>query len=67
MDQQTITVDISPAGSIKIEANGFTGTACDKATEQIELVLGGGQVKKKSKPERYAPNISSDNSNKLTF
>lgn len=66
MDKQTITIDISPAGSIKIDANGFTGTACDKATEQIELVLGGGQVKKKSKPERHMPETT-DHSLHRTF
>ena len=64
---QNITIDISPAGSIKMEANGFTGNACDKATEQLEIVLGGGQAKKKSKPERHLPPSNTQQGNKLTF
>jgi hypothetical protein len=48
-----IKVDISPAGNIKIEAEGFIGAGCAKATEQIELVLGGGTAKKTPKPEYY--------------
>lgn len=55
MNKQTITIDITPAGTVSIEASGFTGNSCDKATEQIELVLGGGQLKKKPKPERFMP------------
>jgi len=55
MDQQTITIDITPAGTVSMEASGFTGISCEKATEQIELVLGGGMAKKKSKPERHMP------------
>lgn len=52
---KNITIDISPAGNTKIEANGFQGCGCTEATEQIELVLGGGQQKKTPKPEMYAP------------
>jgi hypothetical protein len=50
-----IIVNISPAGSIEIDAQCFTGTGCAKATEQLEIVLGGGEVKsKKKKPEFFA-------------
>jgi hypothetical protein len=63
---KTITVDISPAGSIKIEASGFKGKECDKATEQLELVLGGGQVKKDRKPEFFAP-VGATQGTRLTF
>ena len=62
-----IIIDISPAGSVSVEAQGFSGKGCTKATEQIELVLGGlGGKKRKEKPEFYAP-AGSKSSNKLTF
>ena len=38
---KTIIVDISPAGNVTIDAQGFTGEECVKATEQIEIALGG--------------------------
>jgi hypothetical protein len=50
-----IVIDISPAGNVKIEANGFTGSSCAKATEEIELALGGAASRKRApKPEYYA-------------
>ncbi len=62
-----IVVDISPAGTVKVEANGFNGVGCDKATEQIEIAIGGaGLRKKKAKPERYIGGGQSQAS-KLTF
>lgn len=52
---QQLIVEISPAGSVKIDAKGFTGNGCAKATEQIEVVLGGATPrKKKKKPEFFA-------------
>jgi len=62
-----IVIDISPAGSVSVEANGFKGKGCAKATEQIELVLGGqGGRKRKEKPEYFAP-TGSNTKNKLAF
>jgi hypothetical protein len=62
-----VIVDISPAGSVKVEAQGFNGVGCDKATEQIEIVLGGvGTRKKKRKPEFFA-SPSTKAGTKLTF
>lgn len=53
--EKNIVIDISPAGTVKIEANGFNGCGCTEATEQIELVLGGGTKKTTPKPEMYNP------------
>lgn len=64
---ETIIVNISAQGDVKIDAQGFRGKSCEKATEQLELVLGGGQVKRKSKPEAFAPAISGAAKTKLTF
>lgn len=51
-----VIVDISPAGSVKVEANGFNGVGCDKATEAIEISIGGAGTKKKTKkPEYFVP------------
>jgi hypothetical protein len=62
-----VIVDISPAGSVKVEAQGFNGVGCDKATEQIEIVLGGAGAKsKKRKPEFFAA-PSTKTGTKLTF
>lgn len=52
---QQVVVEITPAGSIKVDAKGFKGQGCQKATEQIEIALGGAGVKsKKKKPEFFA-------------
>lgn len=63
MMAQTIAVDISPAGTVVIEANGFRGAGCEKATEQLELVLGGGAAKKDRKPEYSLPNTNMQQNN----
>lgn len=50
-----VIIDISAAGSIKIDALGFNGQGCEKATEMIEVAIGGEAAKnKKRKPEYYA-------------
>ena len=62
-----VIIDISAAGTVKVEAQGFKGVGCDKATEQIEISLGGEAGKdKKRKPEFYQ-SPSTAQSNKLTF
>ena len=65
MSSKSITVDIGPAGDVKVEAHGFAGNQCEKATEQIELVLGG-KAEKKKKPEYYNP-ATTNTGTKLTF
>lgn len=67
MNKPHVVVDISPAGSVTVDAKCFTGTGCAKATEQIEQVLGGGQVKRKKKPEYHAPAATGKQQNKLVF
>lgn len=37
---KTILVDISPEGEVKIDAIGFTGNACEKATAALLAALG---------------------------
>lgn len=63
-----LVIDISPAGTVVVDAQGFKGVGCSKASEQIEIVLGGeGQKKRKDKPERFAPADTGSAKNKLTF
>lgn len=49
-----IIVNVSPAGNVVIDAVGFKGKGCAKATEQIEIMLGG-EAKKDTKPEYSLP------------
>ena len=62
-----VVVDISPAGSVKIEAIGFNGVGCAKATEQIEIAIGGSGKKSKKKKPEWNAGAGNCNSNKLTF
>ncbi len=52
---ELITVNITPSGTVSIDASGFRGTSCEEATASLEIVLGGGIAKKKHKPERSMP------------
>jgi hypothetical protein len=47
---KTIIVEISTTGEVKIDAVGFTGNACEKATAAIEAALGK-TVSRQRKPE----------------
>ncbi|MDB6017689.1 MAG: hypothetical protein JWR19_2178 [Pedosphaera sp.] len=49
---KTITVEIDANGQVTIEAAGFKGNACEKATEALEKALGVPSNRKK-KPEYY--------------
>jgi hypothetical protein len=49
--KRTIEVVIGPAGELKIEAMGFTGADCEKATAYLEQALG--LVKAKQKKPEY--------------
>lgn len=53
---KTITIEVLPGGSTKIEAIGFKGVGCEEATAHIERALGGGS-KSIKKPERYVQEI----------
>ena len=48
------TVKVDKFGRVKIDAEGFTGTACVEATQAVELALGGGG-KRETKPEYDQP------------
>ena len=49
---KTIEVVVQPDGTLKIEAVGFLGASCEKATEFLHLALGR-LVGKQKKPEYY--------------
>ncbi|MCX7008343.1 MAG: DUF2997 domain-containing protein [Kiritimatiellaeota bacterium] len=48
--KRTIEVVIGPAGELKIEAMGFAGADCEKATAYLEKALGVSKARQK-KPE----------------
>jgi hypothetical protein len=50
MSQKSVTFIIGN-GDVTIEANGFTGSACEVATKGFEEVLGGNVVSKQRKFE----------------
>ena len=64
---QTIVVNVSAAGSVNIDAQGFTGKGCEKATQNLELVLGGGVKKQDKKPEYYMPASTQQSHNHNKF
>lgn len=50
---KSVIVIITPDGEVQIDAVGFKGTACEKATAEIEKALGVPSTRKK-KPEYHA-------------
>ena len=49
---KTIEILITPAGQLTINAAGFAGLDCEKATAFLEQALGA-VAQKQRKPERY--------------
>lgn len=49
---KTIIVEVKEDGTVKIDAIGFTGAACEKATAEIEKALGTAG-KRNKKPEYH--------------
>ncbi len=47
---KTITVTVDPEGIVAIEASGFRGNSCEKATAALEAAMGL-PGKRKHKPE----------------
>ena len=61
--KKTIEIVISPAGEIQIDAVGFKGPDCEKATQFLEEALG--MVGKKVKKPEYHQRTTSTNQQKL--
>ena len=40
MSEKTITITVSPDGSVSIKTAGFTGSSCRDATRDLERALG---------------------------
>ena len=62
-----VIIDISAAGSVKVDALGFNGQGCDKATEMIEVAIGGEAAKKKTRKPEYYQGGGAANQNKQVF
>ena len=63
--QAQIVVDISPAGNVVFDAQGFKGCGCEEATQQMVLLLGGGETH--HKPDYYQAPLSTAQPIKRTF
>lgn len=63
--QKQVVVDISPAGNVIFDAQGFQGCGCAEATQQMEILLGGGEQKKKD--DYYKTPASTNQGIKHTF
>ncbi len=63
--QQQVVVDISPAGNVVFDAQGFQGCGCAEATQAMVVLLGGGV--QQEKPEFGMPPLSTGQTSKLTF
>lgn len=50
---EKIVVTIDAVGRTSIDAQGFAGKSCTEATQQIEIAIGGGAVKRTPKPDMY--------------
>jgi hypothetical protein len=50
---KSIEITVSATGEVSIEATGFKGNACEKATKAIEAALGTVAARKK-KPEYHS-------------
>jgi hypothetical protein len=48
-----IKVKISPDGDVTIEAVGYSGTDCERATDRLERALGLRNREQRFKPERF--------------
>jgi len=56
---KSIEIVVSPSGELQIDAVGFKGADCEKATEFLEAALGVISQKQK-KPEYYQRNVSNN-------
>ena len=55
---KSLLITITPTGEVSIEATGFKGNSCEKATKAIEAALGTVTTRKK-KPEYHTLNTGS--------
>lgn len=57
MKTQSVEVIVQPDGKLQIEAVGFTGADCEKATRFLEAALGGTKERRR-KPEYHRANTA---------
>lgn len=67
MSGEQIVIDVSPSGATKVEAMGYEGNACDIATQQLEIVIGGNAAKRKDYKPEYSMPATTGVDNKMTF
>lgn len=53
MDTPSVAVTIDKLGRVKLDAQGYTGTACKDATAPVERAFRGAQAITEDKPEAF--------------
>lgn len=53
-----VLIEVDALGNVRTDAVGFRGKACDVATKEIEIALGG-EMRKDKKPEYNLPPMQS--------
>ena len=53
MGNKEVKITISPLGDVSVEAEGFTGTACEEPVKAIANAVSGGGATVAHKPEYY--------------
>lgn len=61
--QKSIEIIVSPAGEVQIDAVGFKGADCEKATAYLEAALG--VVRNKTKKPEYTQRSQANTQQKL--
>ena len=64
MKKRTITIVVDQDGQTTIEAHGYRGYACRKATEDLEVALGG-VLKRQHKSDSYPSRRTTKNNQNL--
>ncbi len=63
---KTVKIDIDATGAVKIETEGFSGSACKDLTEKIEQLIGK-EVSVDKKPEYDACEFGSESESQGQF
>jgi hypothetical protein len=55
---KSLEITFKPDGTYEIEANGFKGRGCEKATEFLEQALSAGKIKSRRKKPEYHSTVT---------
>ena len=67
MGNKRIRVEFDQYGNVRMETEGFVGSACEQASAYVENALRGAKTKDDATPEMYAPAEGASNETNLRF